>query len=584
MRRDQPPRRLLRAIRSLTRGRNLSPTVQRSISEACRAILREYRAVASEGRLPNGNWRDAAAKALHYLGGDADLPGFSLLDYNHSRFGPFLGVSDDGTAADDICRAALASPKAQALGDRASPLAVGVALDAERLSGVGELPVGPDEYSNVWCACAGRNLMTTNIGTRINARHYLPPPIITVSDGPVDSALASAEAELVDTFSRFLKTPDNKPRPLLAFVEFELGSTRPFAERKLLLQKLVKYIKSGGIAAPKVHRLGFNIRIGWGLKGRNSALRAIDLARAAGIRDVSIDGVVRKEADRAISLPGLTNYLDPELVSQILRYARRKTVRVRPLELRDPDTIARSIWSALNTARCMGLHLGKYSLYPLTLEESAIVVGQVQRWFSGWAAAPVFYVDQGIINSTGVYVGRNRANGVKIWLRAMARQGAKIVLIDTVDKSKGWMLVRSGDDPKGLLRLHEVAEIAALGQTLGIKVLWAGGITGPHAYELGRLGVFGIYVTTAAAIDVAVAGTYSRDPGMAKMKRPSFSGVLNVKTLLEAGYLSQRVKGGAKRSEKRLHGAQDNEVGQLDVSQISRALPAAWREWWRVSK
>ena len=75
MRRDQPPRRLLRAIRSLTRGRNLSPTVQRSISEACRAILREYRAVASEGRLPNGNWRDAAAKALHYLGGDADLPG-----------------------------------------------------------------------------------------------------------------------------------------------------------------------------------------------------------------------------------------------------------------------------------------------------------------------------------------------------------------------------------------------------------------------------------------------------------------------------------------------------------------------------
>jgi hypothetical protein len=97
-------------------------------------------------------------------------------------------------------------------------------------------------------------------------------------------------------------------------------------------------------------------------------------------------------------------------------------------------------------------------------------------------------------------------------------------------------------------------------------------------------GVFGIYVTTAAAIDVAVAGTYLRDPGMAKMKRPSFSGVLNVKTMLEAGYMSQRVKGGATLSEKRLHGAQDNEVGQLDVSQISRALPAAWREWWRVSK
>jgi hypothetical protein len=352
-------------------------------------------------------------------------------------------------------------------------------------------------------------------------------------------------------------------------VEFELGSTRPRAERKAMLATLVAHIKSGGIAAPKVHRLGLNVRIGWGPKGRDAALAAVDLARAAGLRDVSIDGVVRKEADRTISLPGLTNYLAPGLVAQILRYAERKGIRVRPFDQVDPDTVARSVWSALNTARAMGLHLGKYSLSPLTLEESVTVVDQVQRWFSDWAAAPVFYLDQGLIDRERVYVGHDRSKGVAVWLRAMAKHGVKVVLIDTVDKSKGWKLLRTGaDDPKGLLGAREISKLAALGETLGIKVLWAGGITAPQAYELGKLGVFGIYVTTAASIEVAVTGTYLVDPAMAKAKRPTFAGVLSVKTLLEAGYLSQRVKNGAT-----LGGAAmaDRRPGELDVAQFSNA-------------
>jgi hypothetical protein len=247
----------------------------------------------------------------------------------------------------------------------------------------------------------------------------------------------------------------------------------------------------------------------------------------------------------------------------------------------DPDTVARSIWSALNTARAMGLHLGKYSLLPLTLDESERVVDQVQRWFSDWSAAPVFYVDQGIIDREGVYVERNRSKGVAVWLRAMAKHGVKVVLIDTADKSKGWKLLRSGDDPKGLLSSREVSRLAALGERLGIKVLWAGGITGPQAYELGKLGVFGIYVTTAAAMDVAVTGTYLTDPAMAKGKRPTFAGVLSVKTLLEAGYLSQRLKEWAA-----LHGAHSLRAAsgapvEFDVVQLSKTLPTVWRQWWR---
>ena len=60
----------------------------------------------------------------------------------------------------------------------------------------------------------------------------------------------------------------------------------------------------------------------------------------------------------------------------------------------------------------------------------------MQRWFPDWPAAPVFYVDQGIISRTGVYVGRDTSKGVAAWLRAMAKHKVKVVLIDTVDKAK----------------------------------------------------------------------------------------------------------------------------------------------------
>ena len=585
MRDGKPPARLLQALRRSTRGGNRATVDPRHVSEAYREILRRYRAIASasDGRMPSRRWRDVALEALRYLGGDADRLRVSLRDYDHHRYGPFLGVSDGGDGAAEVCRAALASPKAQALGARASPLSRGVALDAERLGGVGEVPVGLDEFSDIWCQCAGRSLMTTNVGSRVNLRHYLPSPVVAIADGAMDVALASAKAQLADAFHPFLLTPDGKPRPLLAFVEFTLGSSRPLAERKIMLRKLLEYVRLGGISAPRVHRLGLNVRIGWGPKGRDATLAAIDLARAVGIRDVSIDGVVRKEAARAISLPGLTNYLAPDLVAQIVRHAGRKGVRVRPLEQVDPDTVARSIWSGLNTARAMSLHLGKYGLLPLTLEESETVVRQVQRWFPDWAAAPVFYVDQGLISRTGIYVGRDTSKGIAKWLRLMAKHNVKVVLIDTVDKAKGWKILRTGGDPKGLLSAREISRLAALGESLGVKVLWAGGITAPQAYELGKLGVFGIYVTTAAAIAVAVTGASRYDPALAAQKHPTFAGVLKVKRLVEAGYLSRRIKNGAMvRADEWDAVTLSEKPDDRKIEQLAKSLPAAWREWWQT--
>src|SRR5262249_40245745 len=146
MRQSQPPARLLRAIARSRRGTTPSPLDEQRVSDAYRKILREYRSIASDGRLPGRRWRSVGRKALRHLGGDADRLSASLKDYDHHRYGPFLGISDDGGAAAEVCRAALASPKAQALGRSASPLTLGVALDAERLGGIGEVPVGPDEF------------------------------------------------------------------------------------------------------------------------------------------------------------------------------------------------------------------------------------------------------------------------------------------------------------------------------------------------------------------------------------------------------------------------------------------------------
>jgi hypothetical protein len=553
------------------RAKGASRRDNRAASVAFRKSLRDYRAVAQRGGKPGRGLRAKALEALHYFGGDADRESVSLRDYDHVRYGPFLGVSEDGVTAEDVCRAARASPKGRALGANASPLEVGVSLDAERLGGVGEVVVGLDEYSKIWCECAGRSLITTNIGSRANVRYYLPAPVVTIPDGPEDTALDQAKAGLAKEYGRFLNTPDRKPRPLVVFVDF--ASNRPQAEQKSMLQALLQEVSSGKIAAKEKHKLGLHVRIRAEPDGRDDALRAIDLAHAAGIGQVAIDGTVRPEADRAVTLPGLTNYLHPNVVGDVLKAAQQKEVLVGPLNVVDPDTVARSIWSTLNTARAMGLHLGKYGLFPLTLEEMKKVVGKIQGWFPDWSAAPVYYVDQGLVTSTEVYYDHDRATGVAAWLEAMAKHEVKVVLIDTVDKSKGWKILRTGNDEKGLLTLEEIARLDALGAKLGIKVLWAGSITGPQAYEFGRLGVFGIYVTTAASNKVAVSGTYVSDPGLAEEKQPSFAGVSAVKTLLEAGYLSKRVKNGASLVNAA--------PGSKDFARLAKAMPAAWAEFWR---
>ena len=109
------------------------------------------------------------------LGGEVEPPLHTLADYDSDRYGPMLGVSDEGSATAAIRRGALAAPKCAALAER-TPLTIGIAHDAERLGAVGEVAVGPDEFATIRLACRGRVLTTTNVGSRVNVRLFLDSP------------------------------------------------------------------------------------------------------------------------------------------------------------------------------------------------------------------------------------------------------------------------------------------------------------------------------------------------------------------------------------------------------------------------
>jgi len=563
---NEPPKALIRKLK-----KHLSEKDYVQVTQVYREILRTYDQLVSENNKvsPSAAWHSLIGEALHFLGGQADRHPFSLKEYNHQKYGPYLGVSDEGSAAEVIRHAAYASPKAGALRSGVSPGTLGLAVDAERLGSVGEIPVGPDEYITVWSECTSRLLMSTNVGSRVNLRLYNRAHLITIPSNGKEPMLKALEAELDKAFKPFVEAK----RPLVVFVEFEFGKKPTLAIQQKTLRAIVNYVRNSGMTNSKIHHIGLNVRVGWGTKGRDSVLKAIELAKSVGIAHVSVDGVVTKEADRLISLPGLLNYFSPDLADTILQFAIKNKIQVDIVNKTDVDSVAREIWAGLNAARAMGFHLGKYGLFPLSLKECDKAVGQLQTWFSDWTAAPVFYIDQPLITSEKIFAGADIAEGCEEWLRTMAKHKVQVVLIDTVDKSKGWKILKTNNDPKGILTLQQIRKLDALGRKTGIRILWAGGITLEQVYHFGQIGVFGIYVTTAVSKAEPVKGTYLEDPGLASEKEPTFAGVLTAKTLLEAGFLLECLKD----KSPELH-AKIKHAG-TDVILLSEVLPEAWRFW-----
>jgi len=413
---------------------------------------------------------------------------------------------------------------------------IGVAHDAERLAAVGEVAVGPEEYRDIILECHGSILMSTNIGTRLNLRYYKIRPIIYISNGPLRLVTDHSIEKAKTLLEPFWQTPDGIPRPVTIFVSF--GPGKPFTQRLAILEALDKALSRSEFCDSRYHKLGLLVTVRLGKHGISKAMDAIDLAHKAGIAEVAVQGPVRWEAQDKISMPGLLNYFSPTLTGRLLAYADKNNVIISPKNLVDPDTVARNVWTGLQVARSMGLHLGKYGLFPLTLGEADEVMGQTQKFFNNWTAAPVFYIDFPHLNGNKVYSGKNIQKGAEAFLDIVERNQVPVVLFDTADKDKGRKLIKQNhNDRIGILTLEEITEIDRCAGERGIKSLWAGGISIPQAFDLGKLKVFGIYVTTAAAAIRPVSHKYKRDPMVTAEREITFEGVSRTKLLLEAGFL-----------------------------------------------
>jgi hypothetical protein len=480
-----------------------------------------------------------AGQAIRALGGQAEPVLATLDQYDHHRYGPLLGVSDEGSAARAIRAGALGSPKCAVVGEL-SPMTVGVALDAERLGAVGEVAVGPDEYAAIRLQCMGRILSTTNVGARVNLRHYLVPPVVMIPDGKAREMAAAACRELAREFEPFRKTPAGRSRSLTVFIEFDRRV--PPRRRSAVLGAIQREIAAKKIIGSKKHRLGLLATLGSDSQRFDEAMAAIDLAHQRDIAEVALDGrpIGHASMDR---LPGLANHFEPGALGKLLAHASACGVRVTPRERVDPQTTARHVWTGLVTARNMGLELGKYGLDPLTLEEQKEVIARIQYWFPEWTAAPACYIDSPLVAADQVYDGPNLAFGIERWLAMVASLKVRVVLIDTARKWEHRRLLKaSADDPKGVLTLEQIGHLNVYAARLGIKTLWAGGISMAQTFEFGKLGVFGIYVTSAASALVPLDRHYRRDPALAAVREPDAQAVGRVKLLLEAGFLTSRLE------------------------------------------
>jgi hypothetical protein len=466
---------------------------------------------------------DLAHDAMANLGGQAVPALATLADYDAARYGPMLGVSDGGVATAAIRKGALDAPKAAAL-TRPTPLTLGIAHDAERLGAVGEVAVGPDEFATIRLAARNRVLTTTNVGTKVNVRTFLEQPVISVRNGGAEQAVN----RLKELFEPFVKTASGKPRSLTVLISFATNMAK--RQRGQVLARLGAAVAAGEFCNPKWHRLGLLLDPGRG-KGRVArAKEGIDLATSAKFTEVALAGL---DDDR----------FDPDELDGLLKFAAAKKVRLHSRNRVDPQTTARHVWTGLTVARNMGLELGKYGLTPLSFEDQKEVVVRIQRWFPHWCAAPVFYIDYPLVTAKGVYHGPSLGAGIRLWLKMVATlpKPVRVVLIDTAKKSEGRHLLKdSAADTRGFLTADEIADLNAFAANLGVKTLWAGGISLPQAYTFGKLGVFGVYVTSAAASLKPLGRQALRDPFLTSLREPQREAVTRVKFLLEVGFLVGR--------------------------------------------
>jgi hypothetical protein len=509
---------------------------------------------------------------------------FSLAAYDSEHFGPLFAVSDEGSAGEMIVNAAYTSAKAKALWP-IDPVSLGVALDGERMTSAGEVPIGPLEYEELSDAAAGRLLLTTNVGVRVNARltQQLPEFAVTEKSANDKQWLDSVFA----AFEPFVHTPDAQPRPLT--VRLWVDPNAPIKSLKGVVTKLEAGRKEGKIGPAEIHRL--SVLVAFEDRITDNEIGAIErimkLTVDAGIRELAVDGDLRELARRRLGIQSLLNILDPEHLRRLLELSRQLGVRLTYRYQVDVETAARTIWTGLHTARTNGFSAGKYGLVPMTLEEQAAVIEMITGWTADWTAIPAFYVDTPLLTAEDVYDDTRCKEAAKLWLKTARGAGAKIVLFDSPDRVNPRRLIRQPNvaNDNGVLTLADIEEILAYAKELGISILWSGGITSRQAFELAKRKVFGIFSTSSTAAKIAVTAAFEDDPRFAAENEPTDFGLRRIHAIIQGGFLSAAVSDRGKdlaksiedSSERLLAAEQNQGQSSVELSNLNLELLRGWQ-------
>ena len=514
-------------------------------------------------------------------------PSKALEQYDHARFGPVLGVSDEGSAARHVVEAAYKSAKARAIG-RPGPMSVGVIIDGERMGSAGEVPIGPPEYDKVLAQAVGNTFCTTNVGVRVNTRLHQPLPELRVADAEADEQ-AWLDA-IFERFKPFVHTPDGKPRPLTVRLRTESEQCREALRR--LVPKLEAGRAEGKLASEDLHRLSFLIVFTDPIttpERIDDVGGLMSLAAELGVPEVAIDGDLLDAARRRLSIQGLLNVLEPETARRLLAEAEQLGVRlVYHFEV-DPETAARTVWTGLDSAYRNGLTAAKYGLFPLDLEDMEYVVRHIQRWMADWTPIPAFYVDTALVTDGDIYEPDRCVEAARTWMDMVSANGGKVVLVDAPDRiDPHRLLKKGGPNDKGVLSMDDLATLLEHSRKVGLRVLWSGGVSAEEAYELGKLEVFGFFTTGSTARVIPVGHTLERDAMLASEKEPTELGVRRIHGLAGAGFLHSRLAGHDaelageidSRARDLIGAGTEGEACEAALGALDETLGQAWKLHW----
>ncbi len=524
------------------------------------------------------------ARSLQSPAGHKDLV---LSSYDSGTFGPLFAVSDEGSAAEEVVRAAYRSAKARALWPT-EPLSLGVALDGERMTSAGEVPIGPEEYEVLNEVASGKVPLTTNVGVRMNTRLTHQLPEFAVGEFSADPKLWVEK--VVAVFAKFLHTIDGRPRPLTVRLSIN-SDLKDSASLEGAISALEAARQEGRLGPANLHRFSLLIVFNDEIARDEQLLAiesAIDLAERAGIFEVALDGKLKQAARLRQSVQSLLNILDTKQLQRLLLVANAKRVQLRYRHQLDVDSAARTIWTGLHTARVNGFSAGKFGLLPMTLEEQAQAVEAILRWSRGWTAIPAFYVDSPLVTANEVFDDSRCEEAAKLWLRMARGAGATLVLFDCPDRVNPRRLLKTGQaNDVGVLTIEAVERIKDYGDTLGVSILWSGGITSQQAFDLANRKVFGIFSTSSTAIKVGVTAQFERDPYLAAESEPTEFGIRRMHAIIQAGFLSAALPGRNEKiaksivasSTRLLEVEQDGAKTATEFENLDGLLIDGWKAW-----